>query len=331
MKALQILTSGRPAASSETNDRPAESLQSIQPATAHAEAPAASQSSLFGLPANVLGEAGSSRAMANTSADIRASEVDRSVSSVAENETRKSSSGDSRASEVSASGTTIAEFTSVKSSGGYRPRRLSAAAKPFVADALSSADKASAGRALSSVPWQSTAAPWMQRASSPAGTLAQAGTASQKGTAVPAASSLPQQPVESSFKGPSRFAAEVGTSHGTAASTTLNPVVLPGALSDAESLLEGPSRSATEVGTSHGHAGTSALIPQVLALPGALSNADDLMSDVQLAGMEAGPSHDPRQKLDFGRAPSSKVGLLMHLATASLHPTAGFIIYMSRL
>lgn len=333
MKALQILTSGRPAANSEDNDKPAESLQLLQPAVAHAETPAASQSSLFGLPANVLDEAGSSRAMANTSADIRASEVDRSVSSVAENETRKSSCGDSRASDVSASVTTIAETAEVKpvkSSGGYRPRRLSAAAKPFVADALSSADKASAGRPLSSVPWQSTAAPWMQKAASPAGSLPKAGTASQKGTAVAAASSLPQQPVESSFKGPSRFATEVGTSHGTAASNALNSVALPGALSDAESLLEGPSRSATEVGTSHGHSGTGALTPQVLALPGALSNADDLMSHAQLAGMEAGPSHDPRQKLDFSRAPSSTVRLLMHLLTASLHPAAEFTIYMSR-
>lgn len=333
MKALQILTSGRPAANSEDNDKPAESLHSLQPALAHAETPAASQSSLFGLPANVLDEAGSSRAMAKTSADIRASEVDRSVSSVAENETRKSSSGDSRASDVSASVDTIAEpaeFQPVKSSGGYRPRRLSAAAKPFVADALSSADKASAGRPLSSVPWQSTAAPWMRKAASPAGSLPKAGTASQKGTAVPAASSLPQQPVESSFKGPSRFATEVGTSHGTAASNALNSVALPGALSDAESLLEGPSRSATEVGTSHSHSGTGALTPQVLALPGALSYADDLMSHAQLAGMEAGPSHDPRQKLDFSRAPSSTVRLLMYLSTASLHPAAGFSIYMSR-
>ena len=122
----------------------------------------------------------------------------------------------------------------------------------------------------------------------------------------------------------------MGISQGVAASIALDPVALPGALSDAESLFEGPSGSATEVGTSHGHAGTGALIPKVLALPGALSKADDLMSDVQLAGMAAGPSHDPRQKLDFGRAPSSKVRLLMHLPTAFLYPAAGFTICMSR-
>ena len=157
-----------------------------------------------------------------------------------------------------------------KSPGGYRPRRLSAAAQPFIPGAPSPTSRACAGRPLSSVPWQSPNAPWMRKAATPAPASPQPDAASQESTtAPPPAGNQPQKPGVSSFEGPSRLAPEDESCHGAARSS----------------------------------------VPALYALPGALSNADELASEGAVAGIEAGPSHNPCQRLDFGEARSGKVGI----------------------
>ena len=240
MKALQILTGGRPAAEAE----PTEGV--LPPAPSHTEPAAAhvvpaSASAPAALPEEANSSASSSQAAYN-----------RSTSAVLADER------------------STAEPKSRRSPGGYRPRRLSAAAKPFIPAAPTPTDRMSAARSLSSVPWQSPDAPWMQKAASPAPTVPQAAAASQDSNAHATASSQPQKPVVSSFEGPSRLAPEAGAG---------------------ATLARAPVRALD-------------------ALPGALSNADELASEGAVAGMEAGPSHNPCQRLDFGEAQSSKVGYL---------------------
>lgn len=130
------------------------------------------------------------------------------------------------------------EQGSKEDSPGYRPRRLSAAAKPFVPGAPSSAGRPGLGRLLASVPWHSKEAPWMQSAhSTTAAASSKAGIASQKAAAAPSTGSAPQQPAETSLRGDSRFATEVATSHGHAEPSTPALEALPGALSNADELV----------------------------------------------------------------------------------------------
>ena len=123
-------------------------------------------------------------------------------------------------------------------SPGYLPRRLSTAAKPFVPGAPSSAGKPGPGRLLASAPWHSKEAPWMQNAhSTTSAASSKAGIASQKPAAAPSTGSAPQQPAETSFRGDSRFATEVATSHGHAEPSEPALEALPGALSNADELI----------------------------------------------------------------------------------------------
>ena len=243
MKALQILTGGRQTAEVE----PTEGISSpatshIMPAVAHRNPPSAS------MPAALPQEAGSSASSSQAALDSSTSAVLADARSVVEPEPRRSP-------------------------GGYRPRRLSAAAKPFIPTAPATTVRASAARSLSSVPWQKADAPWMQKAASPAPALPQPAAALHNSSATAPASSQPQKPAVSSFEGPSRLAPEAGAG---------------------ATLARAPVRALD-------------------ALPGALSNADELASEGAVAGMEAGPSHNPCQRLDFGEGQSSKVGYLLWL------------------
>ena len=64
--------------------------------------------------------------------------------------------------------------------------------------------------------------------STTAAASSKAGTASQKAAAAPSTGSAPQQPAETSFRGDSRFATEVATSHGHAEPSTPALEALPG-------------------------------------------------------------------------------------------------------
>ena len=247
MKALQILTGSRPAAEGKPTEGvlpPAPSC--TEPAAAHrVSAPA------------------STPAAPPDSADSSAS----SSQAVLDSSTLAALHAESRS---------TAEPGARRSSGGYRPRRLSAAAKLFVPGAPSPTDKAPAARSLSSVPWQSQVAPRMQKAASPAPSLPQPAGALQYSSATAPANIQPQKPAASYFEGPSRVAPEVGAG---------------------ATLARAPVRALD-------------------ALPGALSNADELASEGAVAGMEAGPSHNPCQRLDFGKAQSSQVGCRFWLPEA---------------
>ena len=123
-------------------------------------------------------------------------------------------------------------------SPGYRPRRLSTAAKPFVPGAPSSAGKPGPGRLLASVPWHSKEAPWMQNAhSTTTAASSKAGIALQKPAAPPLKGRASQQPAETSSRGHSSLATVVATSHGHAESSKPALDALPGALSNADELV----------------------------------------------------------------------------------------------